>query len=249
MGMNIIEKFRRLNNLLNYGGNATIRVTEDLYAMELMGSLINREPYLPMSSMALRPYALASAMNELIVNGRKRIIEFGSGMSTILLGRLIKSNNLNAIVYSVDENQGWLDLLAGMIEKEDLAGIIKLYQAPLEGRTEMKGRPHWYNKNILTEKLGATTFDMVLIDGPTACNVDIAQSRYFALPFLKDRLNEQYVIFLDDADRKGEKEVLKAWQRETGLEFRIYANTLAVAYKGSHFVSNPMRFAPECVFN
>ncbi len=63
---------------------------------------------------------------------------------------------------------------------------------------------------------------MVLIDGPRAYKREIAHSRYFALPFLKDILEEKHVIFLDDANRNGEKDILQMWNNEFGIEFRLW---------------------------
>lgn len=244
--MNISEKLKRANNLLNYGGNATIRVTEDLYALELLAKILQDGPYLPFSSMALRPYALAFMMNELIINNRKNVIEFGSGMSTLLLGRLVRSSGLETKIVSVDENEGWVTLLQSMIRKEGLEGIAQVIHVPLAQRNSPVGKPRWYVEDMLAAKLPpGTRFDMVVVDGPTAYNPEIEFSRYFALPFVKDRLHDKFAVFLDDADRRGEQKVLHKWRQENGLDFNLYAGTLAVAYTGEHYISNPLRYAPE----
>ncbi|MCX6322761.1 MAG: hypothetical protein NTZ41_00995, partial [Sphingobacteriales bacterium] len=80
-----------------------------------------------------------------------------------------------------------------------------------------------------------------LIDGPSAYKSEIAHSRYYALPFVKDLLDDNYVIFLDDANRTGEKEVMQMWSNEFGKKFHIYAETLGVFYQGNHFECNPIK--------
>ena len=102
---------------------------------------------------------------------------------------------------------------------------------------------HWYQYDILQEALKPYgPFDMVMTDGPTAYNKQIALSRYFALPFLKESLLKEYVIFLDNANRKGEKHILQLWKDEYGKHFKIYAETPGVYYQGSHFESNPVNW-------
>ena len=82
-----------------------------------------------------------------------------------------------------------------------------------------------------------------MIDGPTAYNEQIAQSRYFAVPFLDKFLVNDHVILLDDANRKGEQHIMRLWQKEQGKSFMVYAETLGVFYQGAHFESNPMKLA------
>jgi predicted O-methyltransferase YrrM len=198
---------------------------------------------LPLNSMALRPYSLAFLLNEVIINGRKNIIEFGSGISTILLGRLLKINGIDATVKSIDQSKEWVALLNDLIHKEDLGKIVEVVYIPLEKRNEKEGSPHWYTKSIIDGLFKTASFDMVVVDGPTAFEKEIEWSRYFALPFIQQRLAHNYVILLDDANRGGEKKVLQAWAQEFQLSFTIFGDTFAVAYKGDYFESNPFKYA------
>src|SRR5688572_30475686 len=241
--MNIKEKIRRINNLINFGDNAGLRIAEDIYAMGAINKLLNFGNYLPLNSMALRPFCLAFLTNEVIINSRKRIIEFGSGMSTILLARLLKMNNIDATIKSVDQDKEWVMLVNDLIRKEELDQFVEVIHIPLEKRKEKEGDPHWYTKSIIEEKFSNGSFDMIVVDGPTAFEKDIEWSRYFALPFLKQKTADNFVVLLDDANRGGEQKVLKAWADEFHLSFTIFGDTLGVAYKGHYFESNPIKYA------
>ena len=59
--------------------------------------------------MSLRPFVLVSLLNEIIINKRNTIIEFGAGISTIMPGRLSKMNNLSTVIVSVKENFNWFN--------------------------------------------------------------------------------------------------------------------------------------------
>ena len=54
-----------------------------------------------------------------------------------------------------------------------------------------------------------------IVDGPPAGQNPGA--RYPALPLLMDRLADRATIFVDDADRPGESEVIKAWLNLPGI--------------------------------
>ena len=45
-------------------------------------------PYLPWGAGAMRPAGLVTVCNDIVLNGRRRIVELGTGISTVLLARL-----------------------------------------------------------------------------------------------------------------------------------------------------------------
>lgn len=173
--MNFKEKVKRLNFLINKS-TANAILTEDIYALQLINGLITQGNYLPLTSMSLRPYALAFICNELVINNREHVIEFGSGISTIVMGRLIKSERLKTQIVSIDENADWVHFMNQRIREENLVDIIRLIHAPLRPKREGPGRPHWYEEDYIIKHIGLDKYDMVVIDGPTAYHSDIAWS-------------------------------------------------------------------------
>ena len=65
-------------------------------------------------------------------------------------------------------------------------------------------------------------------------------SRQHALPFIHEKLNDTYCIMLDDAKRDGEIFAIKQWEDRFNLKFSVFSDSLAVAYKGNHFISTPI---------
>jgi hypothetical protein len=81
----------------------------------------------------------------------------------------------------------------------------------------------------LRAALGSDPIDLLLVDGPPAYAAGHALARYPALPVLGDRLASGATVVLDDAERPGEQEVLRRWERETGLDFDRRAGRAGVA--------------------
>ena len=71
--------------------------------------------------------------------------------------------------------------------------------------------------------------DLLLVDGPPAYATGYGLARYPALPALHDRLAPGATVVLDDVERPGEQEVLRRWERETGLDFHRRAELAGVA--------------------
>jgi hypothetical protein len=63
---------------------------------------------------------------------------------------------------------------------------------------------------------------MLVIDGPPGFIQK--HSRYPALPLLHEALAERCVLYMDDAAREDEREIVKMWQSEfSGIEHRYVA--------------------------
>jgi hypothetical protein len=65
-------------------------------------------------------------------------------------------------------------------------------------------------------------------------------SRYPAFPFMQAHLAERCRIFLDDADREGEKRVLQLWTDMSDLEFHIRATSLGIGTRGAANTTDPL---------
>ena len=63
------------------------RVFGDDAARFALGALSG--PYLPWGSGTMRPAGLVAVCNDIVLNDRRRIVELGSGISTVLFARLL----------------------------------------------------------------------------------------------------------------------------------------------------------------
>jgi hypothetical protein len=224
----ILNNFLKENLLLNY----------DAISINMLNPLLKDLDYLPYTSSSLRFSHIAMIINDIIINNRKSVIEFGCGISTILIAKIIKQKGLDCFIYSIEDNEVWYNQIYNLLEKENLLSVIKLIKAELSQDINISDKEHikWYNekiiKNAIPEKV---RFDTVIIDGPPSYKYILA--RYNAIPFVFDRLSDNYIIFLDDADRIGEKKLLGIFEKKFGLNFKIINYKLGVCIKGNYFNS------------
>jgi SAM-dependent methyltransferase len=235
----IRRKFDALNRILSdfeYRQTKTQERLNDIYSFQMLQRLVNTGCQLPVSDSSLKMHSVALLINDIIVHRRQRIVEFGAGISTILLSRLIRINHLAAHVYSVDESQEWIAVLKTILEKEDLLGHVTFIHAPLEPSGKALKNNRWYSEKALDEGLAhGSKFDLVLVDGPSAWREEIALARYPALPYMHDKLAANYSFYLDDADREGEKSIVKSWQEAFKVQFEPINSSLALAKRGTWY--------------
>ncbi len=228
----------RLNNLERYGWTNSFTI-EDTYALGLLQPIISGYPLLPFSGSSLRPFCLAHIINDIIINSRNSIIEFGSGISTIMIGRLIKKNKLDTKIVSIEHDEGWVKVLSQILRNEQIDDVIELQYIPLTTCKLAIDNNDWYDLKILKDYTNGKKFDMVIIDGPPAWEVNKSRARYPAVPFISNKLAKKFSIYLDDAVRAGEQDIIKLWESEYGVNFKVTGKTLAYYYGGEAYYTEP----------
>lgn len=212
-----------------------------IYSKQCLSPLLNGYPYLVFTGAAIDFHSLHIIINDIVVNSRNSILEFGSGMSTILIGRLIKLNQLKAKLYSVENDEGWFSLMSENIRKENLEDCVELIYAPLKEVNLEKYQSNihhdlkWFDIDILDESLNEKVYDMVIIDGPMAYRKDIERSRFPALPYMLEKLNSSFSLYLHDTDREGEQSIIRDWKTMLGLNERQYTEKLTGFIKGEYY--------------
>ncbi len=138
----------------------------------------------------------------------QHIFEFGSGLSTLFLARLLQRLGTTSPfpMMSIDHSHRYLGetrrALGGSTE-------VHLVHAPL-AVTECAGRVFTtYHPAYLREIPRDVRFDFVLIDGPPAYRYGREAPLYHLAPYL----TQDALIVLDDANREPEQEAIANWQR------------------------------------
>jgi predicted O-methyltransferase YrrM len=209
-------------------------ITNDLYALNFLKPLL-AGPYLAYTNSTIRPQSLAFILNDLVVNERRSMIEFGTGISTLLIGRLIKLNGLGTRVVTVEHDLKWKEVIDRAIDAEKLGDFITTIHAPLTECPFSLGSNLWYDRAVLERAVQNRRFDAVLVDGPPAYEPRKKEARYPALPFIFDSLAERSIIYLDNADREGEAAILQKWTTDYSISFQTLAGGMAVSIRGEHF--------------
>lgn len=183
----------------------------DILAYAQLSKLLG-DQYIPITEYSLRPYTIAHILNDIIINKRKIIVEFGSGISTIFINHLNKKYNLDIKLFSIDHDQSWQHTLRKLyLNKND--DSVDLIHAPL-GPTKngVKDEQLWYEEQIVNQKLANIKADLIIIDGPPGGEQN-EYARYPAIEIVKNNLNIEGIVLVDDISRVQEKKIVSDLER------------------------------------
>jgi hypothetical protein len=135
------------------------------------------------------------------------IVECSSGTSSLVLSRCCQMNRAGH-VYSLENGEEFFTKTSAQLVEFSLTGYCDVIHAPLQDIRLADRNFQWYDLGGLAE----LTIDMLVIDGPPGFLQK--HSRYPALPLLADNLAEQCSVFLDDAARDDEQELVRHWLQE-----------------------------------
>ena len=176
-------------------------------------------PYLPWGSGAMRPAGLVAVCNDIVLHDRRRVVELGAGVSTVMLARLFGQlgGGVGRRLVAVEHDPTWRAWVIGRLAMEGAEADVIVVEAPLS-RTPGTGELAWYDEAAIDATVDV--IDLLVVDGPPAFDAGFGLARHRALPALRDRLVPGATVVLDDIERPGEQEVLRRWEDEFGLVFR-----------------------------
>ncbi|TFV97257.1 hypothetical protein E4S40_00960 [Algoriphagus kandeliae] len=197
----------------------------ELKAIEIL------KPYLPDGFLFETSYSISfqtiqHIINDIVIYKPKIILEFGSGLSTLIIGNFIKKQKLETKLISLDDDNSWQNLLKSQSKEVDFYCIPLIENNPLS----FQGKGIWFgipsDHPVTKEK-----YDMVIVDAPKGSSSKF--SRFGFIPFVKDRLSKDAIIYLDDTDRFDEKVISDFIISELGNRM-----TIQKYYRYSRFSSN-----------
>lgn len=137
----------------------------------------------------------------------KKILELGLGQSTKLLSQYAKANKeVKHIV--VEHDQEWIDFYKKENEVAENTEILKIEREYRKYKSDDKVLAFKNFKEILQGQ----KFDFISIDAPLGANAKI-YARIDVLEILPECLEEDFVIVIDDYNRKGEKNTVNEIER------------------------------------
>ncbi|MBA3865323.1 MAG: class I SAM-dependent methyltransferase [Solirubrobacterales bacterium] len=184
----------------------------DLHAWQVLSPLIVAGGYLPWTSGSMRPAALVAVCNEIVHGARSRIVECGSGAGTVLLARLLRERGGGELT-ALEHDAHWAELVVDRLRRESLDTLAQVVHAPLEGE------PPWYASAALDSV--PDEVDLLLVDGPPACDPGHGTRRAPALSEFASRLVAGAAVIVDDVDRPGEREVIAGWEASSTWRFDL----------------------------
>jgi len=188
-----------------------------------ISQLFKEESFIPFSAWAMSPSTILHVLNDISINKRKVVIEFGAGASTFYIAKLLKVLKVDAVFYSVESDAIWVSELRRQLEIYNLQDYVKIIHAPLveiEKDFSYKDQKVWYDIAVLEKVFqDVSKIDLILVDGPFGGSTPFA--RYSAYPFLQSKLAENISIYLDDIKRPHEREIAESWQNNLNGHLRF----------------------------
>jgi hypothetical protein len=133
------------------------------------------------------------------------LLECSCGLTTLMLARCCQLNAQGHVV-SLEDGAAFASKIQADLKRYGLTTYASVAHAPLR-QTLLEGVVYaWYDPKVIPD----IPIDMLVIDGPSGFLQKNA--RYPALPMLHSRLADGARVFLDDAARADEREIVHLWQ-------------------------------------
>jgi predicted O-methyltransferase YrrM len=195
--------------------------SQDAVALQALAQFPGQ--YLPWTAGAMSPTAVATLVNQILLNRRHVIVECGSGVSTVVFARVVRQEGGH--IYTIEEDAEWCARVLAWLDRDGTADVVTVIHAPVEG----SGEERWYRRAALDEIPAG--IDLLVVDGPTAWISGSELARYPALPYFYEKLAPDATIALDDSFRRGERQIIARWRNEFGRDFEARPGSrLAVSH-------------------
>ena len=155
-----------------------------------------------------------------------KVVECSCGVSTLVLARCMQINGAGH-VYSLENSEIYAQKTRENISRHGLESWATVIYTPLKEQTLNDNTFTWYD----LDGINFDQIDMLVVDGPPDGTCPLA--RYPAVPLLYDKLSDKYAIYLDDASRADEKQIVSMWLsqfKNTTFEYRNYEKGCAIIY-------------------
>lgn len=133
------------------------------------------------------------------------IIEFGAGVSTLVLAQL--ANELSLKLISFEHDESWHERIKNQLIAFGLDESSSLHLAPLKKNNDYGCI--WYDHSVVTGALPGKDIGLVVIDGPPSYAGK--SHRHPAFDVITNRLATDATIVVDDYDRQDEREMVGEW--------------------------------------
>lgn len=207
--------------------HVTTTVRDSTRQIESLAQIYSRfsATKLPMPStggFAIDAQALAHLISLAEERKPRRILELGSGTSTIWLGYLCRE--FGGSLVTLDHLEKYLAATQTAVDRHNLNHQVEGRLAPLQKINCDGASFNWYALEALND---LSDIDMLVVDGPPAATGP--QARYPSLPMLIDRLAKNATVVLDDAHRRDELKIVEEWEASFPEFTRIENGTSRLA--------------------
>jgi predicted O-methyltransferase YrrM len=169
----------------------------------------------PSGGMAASPDFLKAVADHVLAAKPNLVVECSSGLSTVVIARCLQINGGGRVV-SMEHMPQFAEMTRAELKRQGLSDRAVVLDAPLIPHVLSGTTFQWYR----TDALPGEPIDLLIVDGPPADTGD--SPRYPAGPRLFPRLSSKGAIFIDDAGRPEDIDVIARWRQEfTELIFEV----------------------------
>ena len=192
--------------LRSASGAASRSLASELHSMQV---ILNRFPQcsLPTTGYSMTFGNLHALMDLLDELEPDTVVEFGSGMSTILVAAWMKRRG-RGMLRSFDHDAAWSGRTSRHLERHGLDGHSRVTCVALAPVSVQGHHVNWYD--LPADAAGIRNIELVIVDGPPSHEQSMA--RLPALFALESQLAANCCIVLDDALRPEERAVTAIWR-------------------------------------
>jgi predicted O-methyltransferase YrrM len=197
-----------LHDLRDQGRQDNAALFRQMEALHALYTELQLQRSLPATrGWAASPDFLLEMARHALSEQPRMVVECSSGTSTLVLARCMQLNGRGK-VYSLEHDPHYAKATRAELLRHGLAGWAEVLDSSLTAQEFRSATWPWYE----TAGLPGDSIDMLAIDGPPQATRRLA--RYPAGPALFARLAPDAAVFLDDAKRPDEQEILRRWAME-----------------------------------
>lgn len=171
--------------------------------------------------------------------GHVRIVELGSGVSTIVLASVLPRVIKDLEITSVDGEESYARHAQEMLRQHELDHYAKVSWVPYALSNDCA----WFSKPELEQVMCDKLVDILIVDAPAGAS--FPRARQPAIPFFLPYLKPYSIVMLHDASRPDESLIAKAWKRyfrvchqiKTPRGFAVFEGAVSRADSSSTFDS------------
>lgn len=181
----------------------------DIQAMQqLLARFSPKAPLPAVGGWALSPTGLLALVDVVERYKVRRIVELGSGTSTLWLALALQAAGAGTVI-SIDHESRFAEATSALLDRHGLSEWAEVRHAPLVDTSTRQGIFSWYDVDPASIGPG---IDLLVVDGPP--NTVGRLARYPALSVLASSLSRPALILADDTERADEREMLALWRSE-----------------------------------
>jgi hypothetical protein len=171
--------------------------------VELQAAILAPIPYGKLGGWAISADALAAVVRDIRARRAPRVVEFGSGVSTIAIAALLRTMGEGTLI-TIEHNLDFLKSVESDLSTYGLKNLVELRHLPI---VDFPAAPPMTACRSYDLRQLDVKFDVALVDGPIIAEFGAA-TRMAPLAWCIDRLRSGASVYLDDADRAEERLVV-----------------------------------------